>query len=161
MISSLARLQPRQLFSGCRSHSLLSSSSKIYKRVAGNSLLQRHAGVCSTWSSSSKYHFNYVVNKSIQRQCTTPRISSPFVSRCMSSNTNSSNNKESPAKSKPPRKVTTLSIAAKKRRGQKITMVTAYDYPSAVHVDRAGIDIVLVGDSCAMVELGFETTQVC
>lgn len=38
-------------------------------------------------------------------------------------------------------------------------MVTAYDYPSAVHVDRAGIDIVLVGDSCAMVELGFETTQ--
>jgi len=57
------------------------------------------------------------------------------------------------------RKVTTLSISAKKRRGQKITMVTAYDYPSAVHVDRAGIDIVLVGDSCAMVELGFETTQ--
>ena len=39
-------------------------------------------------------------------------------------------------------------------------MVTAYDYPSAVHVDRAGMDIVLVGDSCAMVELGFETTQV-
>ncbi|KAL3940492.1 MAG: hypothetical protein SGARI_000944 [Bacillariaceae sp.] len=38
-------------------------------------------------------------------------------------------------------------------------MVTAYDYPSAVHVARAGIDIVLVGDSVAMVELGFETTQ--
>jgi|TARA_B100001142_G_C14113127_1_gene569994 ketopantoate hydroxymethyltransferase len=38
--------------------------------------------------------------------------------------------------------------------------VTAYDYPSALHVDRAGIDIILVGDSCAMVELGFETTQV-
>eukprot|EP00956_Cyclotella_meneghiniana_P023780 scaffold46878_cov72-Cyclotella_meneghiniana.AAC.11 len=57
------------------------------------------------------------------------------------------------------RKVTTLSLASKKRRGHKITMVTAYDYPSAVHVDRAGIDIVLVGDSCAMVELGFETTQ--
>lgn len=61
---------------------------------------------------------------------------------------------------KKPRKVTTLSIASKKRRGHKITMVTAYDYPSAVHVDRAGIDVVLVGDSCAMVELGFETTQV-
>ncbi|KAL7511348.1 hypothetical protein ACHAXN_008279 [Cyclotella atomus] len=60
---------------------------------------------------------------------------------------------------KKPRKVTTLSIASKKRRGHKITMVTAYDYPSAVHVDRAGIDVVLVGDSCAMVELGFETTQ--
>ena len=38
-------------------------------------------------------------------------------------------------------------------------MVTAYDYPSAVHVARAGIDIVLVGDSVAMVELGHETTQ--
>ena len=37
-------------------------------------------------------------------------------------------------------------------------MVTAYDYPSAKHVDRAGIDIVLVGDSCAMVELGYENT---
>lgn len=60
-----------------------------------------------------------------------------------------------------PKKVTTLSIAAKKRRGEKITMVTAYDFPSAVHVDRAGVDVLLVGDSCAMVELGFETTQVC
>eukprot|EP00574_Skeletonema_japonicum_P011375 CAMPEP_0201713404 /NCGR_PEP_ID=MMETSP0593-20130828/259_1 /ASSEMBLY_ACC=CAM_ASM_000672 /TAXON_ID=267983 /ORGANISM="Skeletonema japonicum, Strain CCMP2506" /LENGTH=300 /DNA_ID=CAMNT_0048202545 /DNA_START=446 /DNA_END=1348 /DNA_ORIENTATION=- len=38
-------------------------------------------------------------------------------------------------------------------------MVTAYDFPSAVHVDRAGVDVLLVGDSCAMVELGFETTQ--
>lgn len=38
-------------------------------------------------------------------------------------------------------------------------MVTAYDYPSGVHVARAGIDIVLVGDSVAMVEMGHETTQ--
>lgn len=38
-------------------------------------------------------------------------------------------------------------------------MVTAYDFPSAVHVARADMDIVLVGDSVAMVELGYETTQ--
>lgn len=78
--------------------------------------------------------------------------------RC-SSNANLSTTDRTPPPVKP-RKITALSIMAKKRRGQKITMVTAYDYPSAVHVDRAGIDIVLVGDSCAMVELGFETTQV-
>lgn len=38
-------------------------------------------------------------------------------------------------------------------------MVTAYDFPSAVHCARAGIDAVLMGDSIAMVEMGFETTQ--
>jgi 3-methyl-2-oxobutanoate hydroxymethyltransferase len=56
-------------------------------------------------------------------------------------------------------KVSALSLNAKKRKGKKISMVTAYDYPSAVHVARAGIDVVLVGDSVAMVELGHETTQ--
>jgi len=56
-------------------------------------------------------------------------------------------------------KVSSLSLTSKKRHGHKITMVTAYDYPSAIHVARAGIDIVLVGDSVAMVELGHETTQ--
>lgn len=56
-------------------------------------------------------------------------------------------------------KTTSLSLAAKHRRSEKITMVTAYDYPSALHVDRAGIDLLLVGDSVGMVELGMETTQ--
>ena len=56
-------------------------------------------------------------------------------------------------------KVSALSLNAKKRKGKKISMVTAYDFPSAVHVARAEMDIVLVGDSVAMVELGYETTQ--
>ncbi len=57
------------------------------------------------------------------------------------------------------RSVTTLSLTSKKRRGKKITMVTAYDYPSAMHVQRANMDMILVGDSAAMVELGYDTTQ--
>jgi 3-methyl-2-oxobutanoate hydroxymethyltransferase len=55
--------------------------------------------------------------------------------------------------------VSAISLTSKKGRGEKITMVTAYDYPSAIHVVRAGIDIILVGDSVGMVELGYETTQ--
>ncbi|GMI25809.1 hypothetical protein TrCOL_g12046 [Triparma columacea] len=56
-------------------------------------------------------------------------------------------------------KTTNLSLAAKRRRNEPISMVTAYTTPSALHVDRAEIDILLVGDSLAMVELGMETTQ--
>ncbi|CAB1115813.1 unnamed protein product [Ectocarpus sp. CCAP 1310/34] len=53
-----------------------------------------------------------------------------------------------------------MDVVKIRRRGErKVTMVTAYDYPSAVHVCRAGIDILLVGDSVGMVELGYDTTQ--
>ncbi len=56
-------------------------------------------------------------------------------------------------------KVSAMSLISKRRQQQKITMITAYDFPSAIHVARANIDIVLVGDSVAMVELGHVTTQ--
>lgn len=49
-------------------------------------------------------------------------------------------------------------LAAMKRRGQKIAMVTAYDAPSARLADAAGVDMVLIGDSAAMTVLGHEST---
>jgi 3-methyl-2-oxobutanoate hydroxymethyltransferase len=55
-------------------------------------------------------------------------------------------------------KVTILDLQEKKERGQPITMLAAYDYPTARLVDQAGIDIILVGDSVGMVLLGYEHT---
>ncbi len=45
-----------------------------------------------------------------------------------------------------------------KRRGERITALTAYDYPTARLLDESGIDIILVGDSVGMVVLGYENT---
>lgn len=56
------------------------------------------------------------------------------------------------------KKVTTLALRQKKERGEPITMLTAYDYPTALALDQAGIDAILVGDSLGMVVLGYETT---
>jgi 3-methyl-2-oxobutanoate hydroxymethyltransferase len=51
-------------------------------------------------------------------------------------------------------------LAAMKERGQKIVMVTAYDAPGARFAEDAGVDIILVGDTAAMVVLGYEGTTV-
>ena len=55
-------------------------------------------------------------------------------------------------------KVTARQLLKMKRAGEKITMVTAYDYPGARLADEAGVETVLVGDSLGMVVLGYETT---
>ena len=54
--------------------------------------------------------------------------------------------------------ITLPRLAQMKRDGEPIVMITAYDYPSAQIVDEAGVDIVLVGDTAAMVVLGYDAT---
>jgi 3-methyl-2-oxobutanoate hydroxymethyltransferase len=49
-------------------------------------------------------------------------------------------------------------LQRKKQQGEKIAMLTAYDYPMAKLVDASGVDAVLIGDSLGMVVLGYETT---
>lgn len=56
------------------------------------------------------------------------------------------------------KKVTAADFAAMKESGEKISMVTAYDYSTARLVDGSGIDSILVGDSLGMVMLGYEDT---
>lgn len=55
-------------------------------------------------------------------------------------------------------KETVSTLREKKQKGEKIVMLTAYDYPSAVLADEAGIEMILVGDSLGMAVLGYETT---
>lgn len=55
-------------------------------------------------------------------------------------------------------RMTVPEFQQRKRRGERIVMVTAYDYPSAMLADRAGVDSILVGDSVGTTMLGYDTT---
>lgn len=56
------------------------------------------------------------------------------------------------------RRKTVADIMAMKQNGEKIVMLTAYDYPSARIAEEAGVDMILVGDSLGMVVLGYDST---
>ncbi|MDR3612500.1 MAG: 3-methyl-2-oxobutanoate hydroxymethyltransferase [Candidatus Obscuribacterales bacterium] len=55
--------------------------------------------------------------------------------------------------------VSTLTLVKYKQEGRKIVALTAYDYSTAQMLDRSGVDVILVGDSLAMVALGHKTTH--
>lgn len=55
-------------------------------------------------------------------------------------------------------RVTTLALQKRKRDGEKIAMITAYDYPTASLIDDAGMDVILVGDSVGMAVMGLDDT---
>ena len=56
-------------------------------------------------------------------------------------------------------RITTTDIRDMKKRGEKIVMMTAYDYPSARLVEEGGADMILVGDTLGMVVLGYDSTR--
>jgi len=58
----------------------------------------------------------------------------------------------------PRAKITAPAVVALKRKGEPITVVTAYDFPTARFADQAGVEILLVGDSVGTVMLGYEST---
>ena len=57
------------------------------------------------------------------------------------------------------KKITINTLLKRKKDGQKITMLTAYDFSTAKYFDEAGIDTILVGDSLGMVVLGYDSTH--
>ncbi|KAK3692293.1 3-methyl-2-oxobutanoate hydroxymethyltransferase [Podospora appendiculata] len=106
------------------------------------------------------------ITRSLARSCTSlPRstrpslvAAMPFLSAFQQSRHSSHSPMGTPP-TNPRKKVTIGTLRSMHRRGEPITMITAHDFPSAHVADAAGMDMVLVGDSLAMVALGMEDTS--
>jgi 3-methyl-2-oxobutanoate hydroxymethyltransferase len=99
---------------------------------------------------------NQQISKSTNQQIS--KSANQQISKSTNQQINKSTNTMSTALSEKPRRVTTHTLQEMKTRGEKIAMLTAYDYSMAKILDRAGIDVLLVGDSASNVMAGYETT---
>lgn len=136
-------------FAGCQTIGKLSRSGRICGAYNLSRRWCRHAG--SSWA--------------LQERCSRKkneiggtRLLSVYGGGSKDGKAGSDSKSKSPhisqAPPPPPKNVTVNTLYQKKLQGNPITMVTACDFPSAVHCDIAGIDVVLIGDSVGMVELG-------
>jgi hypothetical protein len=89
---------------------------------------------------------------------TSRRYSSRPIHDSGSGDSNSNSNSNSEKDKKRRRKTTILTLKGLHEKGEAISMMTAHDYPSALYVEKAGIEVLLVGDSLAMVALGYPST---
>lgn len=88
-----------------------------------------------------------------------PRVLGPVAATAPRHVRHSSHSPMGTPSANPRKKVTIGTLRTLHRRGEPITMITAHDFPSAHVADAAGMDMVLVGDSLAMVALGMEDTS--
>jgi 3-methyl-2-oxobutanoate hydroxymethyltransferase len=140
--STLATLKR---FSNCNDSfiSLRTSTSSLYK----HSYIPSALSALSSFSIQNKNHGNDTVYNSLHHRTI-------YATNAPTSNTHA------PLVGPPLRKkITIIDVQRLYKQKKPLTVATAYSYPSAVHVDAADIDMLLVGDSVGMVELGYDTTQ--
>eukprot|EP01018_Ginkgo_biloba_P004696 Gb_23236 [translate_table: standard] len=143
---------------------ILQSKSFVAGRLLITSSLLFHDGYTSPWllkgatTTTQARRFHHLCHG----PCEFNKYEVPSLARwlgaCCMSNLPENTVYGGPKSQSPWKRITLKHLAGKYEKGEPITMVTAYDYPSAVHVDQAGIDICLVGDSAGMVVHGHDTT---
>ncbi|KAK7619585.1 ketopantoate hydroxymethyltransferase-domain-containing protein [Phyllosticta citricarpa] len=149
-----------------RHGSFSSSASSIHALISSLSLIF----FCSPSCIAAMSHA--IINRStlsrLSRRCSLRAaaplrplrpVAAPFIPAAVHHARHSSHSPLGAAPANARKKVTLNTLQALYRRNEPITMITAYDFPSAHVADHAGVDMVLVGDSLAMVTLGMEDTS--
>ncbi|PSR99089.1 3-methyl-2-oxobutanoate hydroxymethyltransferase [Coniella lustricola] len=122
--------------------------------------LRSRATLARTSRCISRLSSSTTISSTPSQSCRLLLATQPFLSLPQTRYSSHSPLSAEPATATPARKETTLrNIKAMHERSEPITVITAHDFPSALVADAAGIEIILVGDSLAMVALGMEDTS--